>query len=136
MPNPFVHVELHTADLKAAKKFYRSLFAWKLEDVKMGPGMKYTMLDVGKGVGGGMMTKPAPEAPAQWLSYVEVDDLAKTVAKARRMGANVIVEGQEVMGMGTLAIFVDPTGAMLGLWQPAKKKPARKAAAKPAARKR
>jgi len=133
MPNPFVHVELATGDIPAAKKFYRSLFDWKLKDTRMGPGMTYTMLDAGKGgVGGGMMKKAVPDAPTQWLSYVAVEDVAKTVAKARKLGATVIVESQEVMGMGTLAIFVDPGGAMLGLWQPAKRAPARKSAVKPA----
>jgi predicted enzyme related to lactoylglutathione lyase len=36
-----------------AKKFYRNLFDWKLEDA---PGMEYTMID-----GGGMMRNPLPE---------------------------------------------------------------------------
>ena len=132
MPNPFVHVELATGDIPATKKFYRKIFDWKLQDTKMGPGMTYTMLDVGKGVGGGMMKKSMPEAPAQWLSYVEVEDVAKTIAKARKLGASIVVESQDVMGMGTLGIFVDPTGAMLGIWQPAKKAPARKAPAQKA----
>jgi hypothetical protein len=52
MANPFVHVELQTQDLSKAKKFYKSLFDWKLQDI---PKMDYTMVDVGKGTGGGMM---------------------------------------------------------------------------------
>ena len=45
MANPFVHVELHTQDPQAAKKFYEELFDWKLEDV---PEMNYTVIDVGE----------------------------------------------------------------------------------------
>ena len=45
MANPFVHVELHTQDPQAAKKFYGELFDWKLEDV---PEMNYTLIDVGE----------------------------------------------------------------------------------------
>ena len=30
MGNPFVHVELNTTDLGAAKTFYQALFDWKL----------------------------------------------------------------------------------------------------------
>ncbi len=33
MPNPFAHVELSTDDVKKAKKFYASVFAWKLSDM-------------------------------------------------------------------------------------------------------
>jgi predicted enzyme related to lactoylglutathione lyase len=133
MGNPFVHIELNTDDVSAAKKFYRGLFDWKLEDQKMGPGMVYTMIGVGKGVGGGMMKKSMATTPTQWLSYVEVDDVAKSLAKVKKLGGNVVVEPMEVMGQGVLGVFIDPTGAALGLWQP-KRTPARKpAAAKTAA---
>jgi predicted enzyme related to lactoylglutathione lyase len=30
-------------------------------------------------------------------------------------------EPMEVMGMGSLSVIIDPTGAALGLWQPARK---------------
>ena len=35
MANPFVHVELHTRDLAAAKRFYSALFGWQLQDMPM-----------------------------------------------------------------------------------------------------
>ena len=70
MPNPFAHIELTTADLPAAQKFYSKVFAWKLRDM---PGMNYTMIDVGGGTGGGMQAKPMPEAPTGWMPYVQVD---------------------------------------------------------------
>src|SRR5262245_26104113 len=61
MTNPFVHVELTTDDLDKAKSFYRSLFDWKLNDMDMGGGMTYTMIDVGEGTGGGMLKHPIEE---------------------------------------------------------------------------
>jgi hypothetical protein len=70
--NPFVHVELQTKDLDKAKKFYQGLFDWKLEDMPMGNGMSYTVINVGEGTGGGMMTNPAPGTPSHWLTYVDV----------------------------------------------------------------
>jgi predicted enzyme related to lactoylglutathione lyase len=135
MANPFVHIELSTDDLSKAKEFYRGVFGWKLSDMPMGPGMTYTMVDVGTGVGGGMQAKPMPEAPTAWLPYVEVDNVDTTIGKARQGGAHVIVERQEVPGMGALGIFVDPTGAMLGVWQSTRKAPAAKPAAKKTAKK-
>ena len=123
MPNAFVHIELNTDDLSKAKKFYKSLFKWKLG--AMGPG--YTGIDVGKGgTGGGMQKKPMPEAPTLWLPYVEVDDVKKTVAKARKLGANIQVDYMEVGDMGAIGVFVDPTGAPIGVWQTAKKKTKKK----------
>ncbi|MFI5012710.1 MAG: VOC family protein [Hyphomicrobiales bacterium] len=118
MANPFVHVELGSTDIAKAKAFYKSLFDWKLDDIDMGGGMSYTMIGVGEGTGGGMMQQPMPGAPSAWLAYVQVDDLKAATAKAKSLGAKVMKDVTEVMGMGSFTIIVDPTGAMLGLWQP------------------
>jgi uncharacterized protein len=117
MANPFVHVELGTTDIGKAKSFYQSLFDWKLDDVDMGGGMAYTMIGVGEGTGGGMMKHPVPGASSAWLPYVLVDDLAAATAKAKSLGASVMRDATEVMGMGSFSIITDPTGAALGLWQ-------------------
>jgi predicted enzyme related to lactoylglutathione lyase len=118
MANPFVHVELGSTDIGKAKTFYQSLFGWKLDDVDMGGGMTYTMIGVGEGTGGGMAKQQVPGAPSAWLPYVLVDDLKAATAKAKSLGAKVMKDETEVMGMGSFSIIVDPTGAALGLWQP------------------
>ena len=118
MANPFVHIELNTTDIAAAKQFYADLFDWTLTDVEMGGGMVYTMIGVGEGTGGGMWQSPVPGAPSFWLSYAQVDDIHAATEKARLLGAQVMREPMEVMGSGWLSIIVDPTGAHLGLWQP------------------
>jgi predicted enzyme related to lactoylglutathione lyase len=116
MPNPFVHVELNTTDVDKAKGFYGNLFDWTLEDVPAGE-ITYTIIKVGKGTGGGIMKQLIPGASSAWLPYVEVDDIAVATKKAQDLGAKIMKDVTEVMGMGWLSIFVDPTGAMLGLWQ-------------------
>lgn len=118
MGNPFVHVELATTDLDKAKSFYRSLFDWKLNEMDMGGGMHYTMIDVGEGTGGGMMKHPMPGAPSAWLAYVNVDNIKAATDKAKSLGATVLRDVTEVPNAGSFSIIVDPTGAMLGLWQP------------------
>jgi predicted enzyme related to lactoylglutathione lyase len=122
MGNPFVHVELASTDIAKSKTFYSKLFDWQLEDVPMGGGGEtYTMIQVGDGVGGGMMTNPMPGSPSAWLAYVLVDDVAAATAKAKSLGATVCKDTTEVMGAGWLSIIADPTGAMLGLWKPARR---------------
>jgi uncharacterized protein len=117
MANPFVHVELNTTDLTKAKAFYGDLFGWKMEDLPMPQG-PYTMIDVGEGTGGGMMTQLIPGAPSSWLPYVAVDDITAATQKAKSLGASVMQDVTEVPNMGWLSIITDPTGAMLGLWKP------------------
>jgi predicted enzyme related to lactoylglutathione lyase len=65
-----------------------------------------------------MMTHPMPGAPSSWLPYVLVQDIAAATEKARSLGATVIRDVMEVAGAGSLSIIMDPTGAVLGLWQP------------------
>lgn len=121
MANPFVHVELNTTDPKQAKEFYGELFDWDLQDQDMGQHGTYTMVKPGEGTGGGIMKHPVPGAPSMWLAYVLVDDLAATTKKAKQMGAKIVQENVPVANMGAFSIITDPTGAMLGLWQTAKK---------------
>ncbi|HYP57241.1 MAG TPA: VOC family protein [Beijerinckia sp.] len=114
MANPFVHVELLTTDLAKAKSFYGELFDWRLEEVMQGA---YTLIHVGEGTGGGMMTHPMPGAPSAWFAYVGVDDVAAATEKAKSLGATVLKEVTEVPEAGWFSIITDPTSAVLGLWQ-------------------
>lgn len=120
--NPFVHVELNTPDPKKAKEFYSKLFQWQLDEVenKEVPGGVYTTIKVGEGTGGGIM-KQVPNGPSGWLAYVLVDDIRAATKKAQSLGAEVMKDVTEVMGMGWLSFIKDPTGSILGLWQPKSK---------------
>jgi predicted enzyme related to lactoylglutathione lyase len=119
MANPFVHVELHTTDTAKAKAFYGKLFSWKMEDMQMGPGMTYTMIQPGEGTGGGLIQQMTPGAPSSWLAYVIVDDVKASTEQAKALGATVVQDVTEVPGMGWFSIIIDPTGAALGLWKTA-----------------
>ncbi len=144
MGNDFVHSELATGDLAGAMKFYKSLFAWKLKQLGADMG-NYVLVDTGsKTSGGGMAGKMMPEQPTAWTSYVSVASVKKTIAKAESLGAKIIMAYQPIGDMGAIGIFIDPTGAALGVWEqtkpptPAKKakKAAKKATAKKAKKKR
>lgn len=137
MANGFCHVELSTTDVAAAKQFYAQLFDWKLSDMPMGP-MVYTMIDAGKGaVGGGMQPISMPGQPVGWLSYIEVASVKATLEKARRAGAEIMLDYMPIGDdMGAIAILRDPQGAPFGLWESsAKRDAARQAAEKAAAKK-
>jgi uncharacterized protein len=121
MANPFVHVELSTDDTGKARDFYGKVFDWKFEDAPSPvPGGTYTHIRVGEGTGGGLMKKPMAEAPNMWLPYVLVPNLDATLAKVRALGAKVVVDKMVVPDQGAFAVFLDPTGAAIGVWQAAK----------------
>ena len=131
MGNPFVHMELSTGNVDAAKKFYKKVFDWKLEDMK--GGMPYTMIKTGAKIGGGMAKTQMEGQPPAWLVYSEVNSVKKTMAKAEKAGAKAMVPFMPIGDMGAIGVFVDPTGAAFGIWE--KGKPAKKGAAKPKGKK-
>jgi predicted enzyme related to lactoylglutathione lyase len=133
MGNPFVHIEYSADDPAAAKKFYKKVFDWKITDV---PGMGgWAGVQTG-GTGGGMGPKQDPRESTGWTAYAQVDSVKRTMAKAAKAGATVVVPYMQVGDMGALGIFIDPQGAKLGVWEQSKKPAAKKGAAKKGAAKK
>lgn len=111
--------ELMTSDANKAKEFYRSLFGWEFQSREVDGGT-YHMIKAGGKEGGGLMQIPADEAgkiPSHWMTYIYVDDMDDSVAKAQKLGAKIVVPATAVEDFGRFAILQDPTGAHLGLWQ-------------------
>ena len=110
--------ELITSDPAAASDFYAKLFGWKIQE--MGPEMGgYRVANIGEAGIGGLMATP-PEAkgmPPRWGVYVTVTDLDKTLADAKAMGATTCMEPMDVPGVGRMAAFNDPQGAMISVIQ-------------------
>jgi uncharacterized protein len=128
MSNNFVHCELTTPNVDTAAGFYKKLFAWKLNKY---PGMDYLGINTGsKNSGGGIQKPPMPEAPTGWMPYVEVKDVKKSLAQVAKLGGKVVLPFHPVGDQGAIGVFTDPAGAMLGVYEPAKKKPVKKAAKK------
>jgi uncharacterized protein len=117
MANAFVHSELNTTDVGKAKDFYSKLFDWKLEDTPAGP-TTYTMIKTGDKTVGGIQKAPQAGMPSAWLTYVQVDDIKASTAKAKSLGGNVMLDVTEVMGSGWISVVIDPTGAAIGMWKP------------------
>jgi predicted enzyme related to lactoylglutathione lyase len=70
-----------------------------------------------------MMAAPDPEIPSRWLPYVRVGDIHAATQKARSLGARIVFGPHEVPNAGWLSVFIDPTGAALGMWQPLRETP-------------
>ena len=117
MANTFCHIELTTGDVAAAKAFYGELFDWKLDDMDMGDD-SYTLIDTGEEPGGGMMAPPSEGHPPAWTVYVKVDDVAASTARAEELGGQVHVPKTPIPGHGFFALIQDPTGGVIGVWEP------------------
>ena len=113
-------VDLMVPDRHAARAFYGPLFGW--EFVEGGPetGFYTTATIGGRSVAG--FAEPMPGAastPSTWTTYLAVDnDIVAVTGRARDAGAQVLFDPMTIMELGAMAVLVDPTGAVFGLWQP------------------
>ena len=104
-------------EITASNAFYTGLFGWEAEDQGEEAGHYTILRKAGKAVAGNMGVMGEGQ-PSAWTSYVSVEDADKTIAVATKAGATVFVEPMDVMDIGRMAVFADPTGAVIGLWQP------------------
>jgi uncharacterized protein len=108
-----------TPDVEASAAFYGELFGWELPELpnsaELG-GYRRAKRD-GKDVAG-VSPRMEDGQPTVWATYVSVDDVAETLAKVGAAGGTTMVEPMDVQGLGTMAVFTDPTGAVCGVWQP------------------
>ena len=56
--------------------------------------------------------------PPAWTTYVSVTDADDAIAKVKAAGGTVFVEPMDVLDVGRMAVFADPTGAAAAVWQP------------------
>jgi predicted enzyme related to lactoylglutathione lyase len=107
-----------TPDIDASEGFYRTLLGWEMPELpnsaELG-GYRRAKKD-GKDVAG-VSPKMDDSQPCVWATYVSVADADATLAKVRDSGGQVVVEPMDVMGLGKMAVFTDPTGAVCGIWE-------------------
>lgn len=118
----FCWTELATTDQNAAKEYYSKLFGWTINDYPMGEGQTYTMLDLhGKNAAAAYTMDKAQRdmgIPPHWNYYIAVENVDEMTAKAKSLGANVLMEPFDVMDVGRMSIITDPAGATFCMWQP------------------
>jgi predicted enzyme related to lactoylglutathione lyase len=112
--DPVVHLELHTGDLPRACAFYGLLCGWRPERIDTSSG-RYWGLGLGEQFGGGVVE--CETAQPLWLPYVEVADVARTTARARRLGASVLLDPREGPA-GWRSVVRAPAAGEIAFWQP------------------
>ena len=116
-PGTFSWVDLATNDSASAKSFYGSLFGWEFDGNEIPGGGTYAMCQVG-GENVAAIAPATDRFPPHWNSYVTVESADDAAARAKELGGNLIEEPFDVMEAGRMALFEDPTGAALCVWQP------------------
>ena len=119
MAQPVMYFEMIAKDPKKLKTFYTNLFGWRVEEYEE---MNYALLraDPSKGISGGIGGEGNGLTPGLAV-YVQVDDVEKALAQARKLGATkVLMEPYDISQIGRFAVFTDPEGNRIGLWKVAR----------------
>lgn len=115
-------VDLSTTDQQAAKTFYGSLFGWEWEDNDMGNGSLYSMAKLKGEYAAAIYQQGQEEVESgiqpHWNTYITVDDIEAATAKVAPAGGKVIAPPFEVYDSGKMSVISDPTGGVVGFWQP------------------
>jgi predicted enzyme related to lactoylglutathione lyase len=108
-----------TPDVEASEAFYRELFDWEMPELPNSAELGgYRRAKKGGKDVAGVSPRMEDGQPNVWATYVAVEDAAATAAKVAESGGQTIAPPMDVAGLGTMAVFSDPAGAVFGIWQP------------------
>lgn len=108
------HIDIPADDLDRAKGFYSQLFGWQIAEM---PGFEgYPMWQAPNKISGGGLTLRDDELQTP-RSYVEVDSIDDTVAKAVELGGTVVHAKQEISPTSWWAAIRDTEGNQIGLYE-------------------
>lgn len=111
---PFVWHDLMSTDPTRAVAFYTALFGWRTETRPIGAAGTYTYLHAGDRAFGGIVPLDARhDLPSHWVSYVRVDDVDATCARAVATGGRTCIPPTDIPNVGRFAMIEDPCGAVL-----------------------
>jgi predicted enzyme related to lactoylglutathione lyase len=117
VPGTVCWQDLNTPKPAAAAKFYTKVVGWKVADQDFS-GNAYHLFKIGKVNECGMWPEPMKKLPPSWITYWQVADCAKSVAKVKKLGGKVLMGTTVVPEMCSFAIFKDPQGAVFGVLEP------------------
>jgi uncharacterized protein len=113
-------VDLASPDIEGSARFYSKLFGWQVNEAgpveETGGYRIATLRD--KSVAGMSPPMGGEGQPPAWNTYISVDDVDKTTAFVSDNGGQVLMGPMDVMDAGRMAVYMDPTGAVVSAWQP------------------
>lgn len=117
----FFWSDLTVPDATSLKEFYKQVIGWQEQEVAMKDNEEtyadYAMTsDDGTAVSGICNQRGVNKnIPPQWIMYVNVENVAKSLEKVIELGGKLISESKKKDGSYNYVIVQDPVGAVFGL---------------------
>ena len=116
-PGRFVWRERITPDVDRARVFYSELLNWTWQETKSIDGPYWLAQVDGTQIGGLWPPPKGVSIPVSWNSYVSVDDVDGTTARAKELGWEVFRPPTEIPGIGRFSVMADFAGAAVLPWR-------------------
>ena len=111
-------VDLSSTDAKASRDFYAKLFGWKVELSTDPEAGGYALAKLGDKNVAGIGPTQDPNGPTAWMVYIGTRDAEETAKNVQAAGGTVVAPPFDVLKSGRMAVFQDPSGAFISVWQP------------------
>ncbi|MCK9895946.1 VOC family protein [Frankia sp. AgB32] len=111
-------VDLASPDVEASRAFYGALFGWEAQVFPDPAAGGYTIFTLGGLPVAGLGPRLDPAWPAAWATYLRVEDADEVARSVRAAGGAVLAAPRDVSDLGRMAVFADPAGAAISVWQP------------------
>ena len=116
MGHPLAYFEFSSKEPARLQKFYVDLFGWAINEIPDMGGYALVDTQAGEGAVPGAIG-PLQEGGSPGVrAYFYAEDLGNAVKKAEALGGSVILEPTPIPGFGHFAVFADPDGNGIGLW--------------------
>ncbi len=119
MANNLCYFELMVSDTDRAREFYTKVFDWKMTLSESFPD--YYHIDTGKEPQGGLMKKPDDAPHFNLSAHFLVDSIEDTLKKVEEAGGKPHMPKTEIPNIGWWALFMDPDGIPIMIFEPLKK---------------
>lgn len=108
-------LDLATPSLEAALERYATALGWEFE--RSGPEYGGYVMCSRRGAAAAGIGPAQDGAPPAWTLYLATGDCDAIADAVQRHGGAVLAAPFDVGTAGRMAVAVDPTGAVFGLWQ-------------------
>lgn len=100
-----------------AGAYYSSILPYTVEETSVDDKPYWVLSGPDNRRLAGMIRNPVSNMKSQWIPYIKVVDPGYHAAKAKKLGATVLLEPSEEVRNGTVAVLTDPGGAIFCLQQ-------------------
>ncbi len=118
MPNPIAHFAIHADDCPRAKAFYEKTFGWTFQP--WGPPNFWRVFTSPGAIHGALQERRAPVSGPGMIGFecsIAVEDVKAAAKAIVANGGRVTMGPFDIQGVGTLVMFEDTEGNVVGAMQ-------------------